>query len=100
MKKSILLLPCKELFPVIFSNKMERIPSYYNEDELKKILSHVNRDKDIGKRDYLILLLAIQLGIRAGDIRLMKLEFIKWSKNTIEFIQRKDRKSNSNPLAR
>jgi len=88
-EKKYIAIPMQQLFPVIFSNKMERIPSYYSEDELKKILSQVNRDKDIGKRDYLILLLAIQLGIRAGDIRSMKLECIQWSKNTIEFIQQK-----------
>ena len=82
-------IPMQELFPVIFSNKMERIPSYYDEDELKNILSHINRDKDIGKRDHLILLLAIQLGIRAGDIRMIKFESIKWGKGTIEFIQQK-----------
>jgi len=88
-EKKYIAIPMQQLFPVIFSNKMERIPSYYSEDELKEILSHVNRDTDIGKRDYLILVLAIQLGIRAGDIRLMKLEFIQWGKNTIEFIQQK-----------
>lgn len=88
-EKRYIAIPMQQLFPVIFSNKMERIPSYYSEDELKEILLHVNRDEDIGKRDYLILLLAIQLGIRAGDIRLMKLESIKWGKSTIEFIQQK-----------
>lgn len=89
-----ILEPLQELFPVIFTNKAERIPSYYSEDELRKILLHVNRDDIIGKRDYLILLLAIQLGIRAGDIRMLKLEYIHWDKNTIEFIQQKTR----NPL--
>ena len=87
--KGYTTVPMQQLFPVIFSNKMERIPSYYNEEELKNMLSHVNTDEAIGKRDYLILLFAIQLGIRAGDIRLMKLESIQWSKNTIEFIQQK-----------
>lgn len=87
--KQYIFEPLQELFPVIFSNKSERIPSYYYEDELKKILLHVNRDDIIGKRDYLILLLAIQLGIRAGDIRMLKLEYIHWEKNTIEFIQQK-----------
>lgn len=88
----------QDLFPVIFSNKSERIPSYYSEDELRKILLHVNRDDIIGKRDYLILLLAIQLGIRAGDIRMLKLDYIHWEKNTIEFIQQKTRNPIQLPL--
>ena len=90
--------PLQDLFPVIFSNKAERIPSYYFEDELKKILSHINRDDKIGKRDYLILLLAIQLGIRAGDIRMLKLEYVHWERNTIEFIQQKTRNPIQLPL--
>ncbi|WP_010248561.1 site-specific integrase [Acetivibrio cellulolyticus] len=90
--------PLQGLFPVIFSNKSERIPSYYSEDELKKILLHVNRDEIIGKRDYLILLLAIQLGIRAGDIRMLKLEYIHWEKNTIEFTQQKTKNPIQLPL--
>lgn len=88
-ERKYITIPMQQLFPVIFSNKMERIPSYYDEDELKNLISHVNRDEDIGKRDYLILLLAVQLGIRAGDIRMIKLESIKWGKGTIEFIQQK-----------
>jgi len=88
----------QDLFPVIFSNKSERIPSYYSEDELRKILLRVNRDDIIGKRDYLILLLAIQLGIRAGDIRMLKLDYIHWEKNTIEFTQQKTRNPIQLPL--
>jgi site-specific recombinase XerD len=90
--------PLQELFPVIITNKSERLPSYYSEDELRKILLHVDRDNKIGKRDYLILLLAIQLGIRAGDIRMLKLEYIHWEKNTIEFIQQKTKNPIQLPL--
>lgn len=97
-EREYITAPLQNMFPVIFSNKMERIPSYYDEEELKKVLSHVNRDDAIGKRDYLILLLAIQLGIRAGDIRMMKLEYIHWNKNTIEFIQQKTRNPIQLPL--
>lgn len=81
--------PFHQLFPVIFSNKLERLPSYYYEDEIKKILESVDRNTTIGKRDYLILILAVQLGIRAGDIRMMKFDYIHWERNTIEFVQQK-----------
>ena len=93
-----ILEPLHELFPVIYSNKKERIPSYYSEDEQRKILLHIDRDDMIGKRDYLILLLAVQLGIRAGDIRLLKFESVHWEKKTIEFIQQKTRNAIQLPL--
>ena len=82
-------LPLSRLFPVIFSNKFERIPSYYSIQEVQDILKLVNRNTKIGRRDYIVLLLAIQLGMRAGDIRKLKFENIKWHLDTLEFIQEK-----------
>ena len=90
--------PLSDLFPVIFTNKQERLPSYYSADEIHTILCQVDRDTEFGRRDYLILLLAVQLGLRAGDIRQLKLENIKWSRNTIELIQQKTKKSLQLPL--
>lgn len=86
--------PINTIFPVIFSNKFERIPSYYSTEEIQKILNCIDRNTEFGRRDYLIILLAVQLGMRAGDIRQLKLSNIKWNKDTIEFIQEKTK----NPL--
>lgn len=84
--------PLNNLFPVIFSNKYERLPSYYSTDEIHAILCQVNRNTEYGRRDYLVLLLAVQLGMRAGDIRQLKFNNIKWNRNTVEFIQQKTNK--------
>jgi site-specific recombinase XerD len=81
--------PLNNLFPVIFSNKHERLPSYYSTEEINAILCQVDRSTVIGRRDYLILVLAVQLGMRAGDIRELKFENIKWSRNTVELVQKK-----------
>ncbi|WP_413377180.1 site-specific integrase [Alkalihalobacillus sp. 1P02AB] len=83
-----------QLFPVIFSNKFERIPSYYSIEEIHKILLEVDRNTEIGRRDYIVLILAVQLGMRAGDIKHLKFENIRWHLDTIEFIQEKTK----NPL--
>jgi integrase len=56
---------------------------------LSRILHEVDRDSKIGKRDYTILLLAMLLGMRAGDIRTIELSNIQWSKNCIEYVQAK-----------
>lgn len=81
--------PLNNLFPVIFSNKHERLQSYYSTEEIHAILSQIDRNTMFGRRDYLILVLAVQLGMRAGDIRQLKFENIKWSRNTIELVQQK-----------
>jgi len=91
-------IPLNNLFPIIITNKSERIPSYYTTDEIHAILCQVDRNTDFGRRDYLILLFAVQLGMRAGDIRHLKFKNIKWNLNTVEFIQRKTKKSIRLPL--
>jgi len=87
-----------ELFPIIFTNKTDRLPAYYSIDEVRGILCQVDRNTEFGRRDYLILLLAVQLGMRAGDIRLLKLKDIKWCRNTIEIVQQKTNKPLQLPL--
>ena len=84
--------PLNNLFPVIFTNKYERLPSYYSTEEIHKILCQIDRDTKIGRRDYLILLLAVQFGMRTGDIGQLKFENIKRSRNTVELIQQKTKK--------
>jgi integrase/recombinase XerD len=90
--------PLNELFPTIFTNKLERLPSYYSADEMHAILCQVDRDAEFGRRDYLVLLSAIQFGLRAGDIRQLKLENIKWSRKTVELVQQKTNKPLQLPL--
>lgn len=86
-------------FLIIRSNKLEKLPSYYTNHEIQTILSHVDRNTAIGRRDYLILILAIQLGMRAGDIRDLKLNDIKWHLEKIEIIQGKTKNSLQLPLS-
>lgn len=90
--------PLNALFPVVFSNKYERLPSYYSTDEIHAILCQVDRSTLIGRRDYLILVLAVQLGMRAGDISRLKFENIKWGRNTIELVQQKTKNLLQLPL--
>jgi integrase/recombinase XerD len=81
-----------KVITVIRTNKHERLPSFYSQEEVKHILDSVDRSSRQGKKDYLIILLAAQLGIRTSDIRCLKLENIKWDRNTLEFSQQKTKK--------
>ena len=49
----------------------QRVPSVYTYEEAEKLLSCVDRSTPMGKRDYAILLLAVRVGMRASDIRLL-----------------------------
>jgi len=66
-----------------------KLPTTYEESEIRNILAAVNRASAIGKRDYLILLLAAEYGWRSSDIINLKFNQIEWEKNTITFNQQK-----------
>ena len=57
-----------ELFPVIFTNKQERILSFYSDEEIRLVIRAVDRQTELGSRNLAIVLLAAELGIRSGDI--------------------------------
>ena len=69
--------------------KQCKLPTTYEEEEIKAMLEAVERDSFIGKRDYLILLLASEYGWRSSDIVNFCFDQIDWDKNTITFNQQK-----------
>ena len=64
----------------------------------RQALGAVDRSSAKGKRDYAILLLACRLGLRAGDIRTLKLDQLHWEDSTIEITQSKTGTPLSLPL--
>lgn len=66
-----------------------KIPTTYDEDEIRRIISSVERSSATGKRDYLILLLAAEYGWRSSDIVNFRFSQIDWDKNVIRFNQHK-----------
>ncbi len=69
--------------------KNNKLPTTYSEDEIKSILASVERGSALGKRDYLILLLAAEYGWRTGDIVSFCFDQIDWDNNVIRFYQQK-----------
>jgi len=84
---------CREellkLFPVISIHTKNAYPSYFKSSDVTKVLQCVDTSTQIGKRDYLILLLAAELGMRIGDICALKVENINVHKKCVEYIQQK-----------
>ncbi len=65
------------------------IPSVWDQELLVRLLGAVDRSSPKGKRDYAILLLASRLGLRAGDIRTLRLDDLRWEDSTVEITQAK-----------
>jgi integrase len=62
------------------------------------LLKSINRKSPCGKRDYAILLLAARLGMRAGDIRTLRLDSLRWDDERIEYTQGKTGRKTTLPL--
>lgn len=78
-----------KLFPVIFTNKRDSILSYYSPEEISLLVNSFDTSFRCGLRDKCMTLMAVQTGLRAGDIVYLKKDEVKWDKNTIEKIQSK-----------
>ena len=87
-----------QIFPVIFTNKRDRILSYYKTDEIKDIISQIDIGKLNGLRDKCMILLAAQTGLRSSDILELTFNEILWDKGTIHKIQQKTTLPVSVPL--
>lgn len=85
--------------PTIRQYRHARIPSVWTRAEVDAILGSVNRGSPQGRRDYAILLLACRLGMRAGDIRALRLEYLLWDEARIEIAQAKTGDSLSLPMS-
>jgi len=78
--------------PKVKGSNQGQIPSHYTPDELTKLLSCVDRNNPIGKRNYAILLFSIRYAPRVEDIRNLKLGDIDWDKSIISYVQGKTQK--------
>jgi integrase len=74
------------------------IPTIWTKDEVDRLLGAVDRTSPLGKRDFAILLLASRLGLRAGDIRALRTDDLRWEEARIEFQQAKTGVPQSLPL--
>lgn len=66
-----------------------QVPSTFTTEEIKTLLNSVDRGSCRGKRDYAILLLAVQLGIRSSDIQHLQFESLLWQQQKISLVQQK-----------
>ncbi|MDO9529276.1 MAG: site-specific integrase [Syntrophales bacterium] len=83
--------------PSGFGKKTSIIPMISMQEE-DQLIAAIDRNTAVGKRGYAMLLLALRLGLRSVDIINLKLEHIKWRKNTIEIIQQKTGRALTTPL--
>lgn len=69
--------------------KQPKLPSTYTVEEVKNLLKAIDRGSPKGKRDYAMVLITANLGLRASDVCGLKFENIHWEHNTIFLTMKK-----------
>lgn len=67
----------------------KRVYEGFSRNDALKILDFVNRNTSLGKRDYAMMLLAYNTGLRGVDITNLRFNNIDWNNGEIRLIQQK-----------
>ena len=76
----------------------QSLPSVYTDDEIKMVLSSIDRNSALGKRDYAMVMILVCYGLRAHDVVSLKFSDIDWDSSTINLTMDKTGKDIQLPL--
>ena len=78
-QKSILECDWSFAVPKVIAPKNLNVPALWSREELERLLKSIDRGSPAGKRDYAIILLVVQLGLRIADVSALRLDSLKWA---------------------
>lgn len=76
--ENILRIDLPVYIPKIKQKCNRKLPTYFNQEDVEKILSSIPKNTKIDLRNYAIILLAARLGLRISDILNIKVKDIDW----------------------
>lgn len=65
--------------PCVANWSKPAIPRGIAPEQVRRLLSHIDRGTAMGRRDYAVLLLLARLGLRASEVAFLELEDIDWA---------------------
>lgn len=81
-----------KVFPYIHRNNDDHFISHYNSEELSAVLNAFDLSNKKELRDYVIVLLIIETGMRESDVANLRINSINWGQKYIEILQIKTEK--------
>jgi integrase len=90
--------PLSEKLPAIKNYYAPNLPKTWEPEEIRVVLNTIDRGNSTGKRDYAILLIIARLGLRASDIKTLRLSDIHWQTNILSITQHKTKREVIYPL--
>jgi integrase len=76
--EGLIVPPLRWAVPKVADMRGLAIPRALEPDAVARLLASCDRDREVGRRDYAILLLLVRLGLRSGEVAAMRLEDIDW----------------------
>jgi len=71
--------------PTLRTYKLARVPRGLSEQQAEEILGGVERNTEVGRRDYAILQLLWTYGVRGGQLCTLRLDELDWAQDRILF---------------
>lgn len=69
--------------PTVAGWSMPAIPRAISADQVRALLTSIDRHTAMGRRDYAILLLLARLGLRAGEVAFLELDDLDWNQGEL-----------------
>ena len=77
----------------------EHARSTLSRDDIRRLLATTDGDRPVHKRDWAILMLLIVYGLRAGEVRRLRLDDLDWDNETLLVRRLKTGRTNTYPLS-
>jgi len=86
--------------PMVRYYSKAKVDKVWTEEEISKMLDCIDTANPVGKRDYAIMLIAANLGIRSSDIITLTMDNFDWRNNEIQFVQYKTNEPITLPISK
>jgi site-specific recombinase XerD len=90
--------PLQRAVPTLRTYKLATVPRGLTDEQALKVLHGMDRNSNVGRRDYAICQLLYTYGVRGGQVRALRLHDIDWALNQILFRASKHGKDTLLPL--
>lgn len=87
--QGVLTQDLSEFVPQIHYYAKAKIDKVWSEEEIELMLNSIDRANPVGKRNYAIMAIAANMGLRTGDIIGLSIDNFDWKHGCINIIQQK-----------
>ena len=87
-----------EMIPQIRRYRLSDVPRGVSDEDARKTLQGIDRTTPVGRRDFALIQLLHTYGVRGGQLRVLRVEDIRWRENRIRFPAGKGGKEVIEPL--